>query len=122
MGYMTSFSLEWSSTKPGTKPCAHCSGTGKIDIEDAIQEYVNNEKILYAGTESLLDVLGDSCKWYEHEEDMRRVSKVFPSVLFTLRGEGEESGDIWVKYFKDGKMQVAKAEIKLGPFDPSQLK
>lgn len=121
MGYMTNYSLEWSGVKPSTKPCQHCDGTGKIAVGDAIQEYVDNEAVLYSGTVTLASVLDDSCKWYEHEDDMKRISKEFPEVLFTLHGNGEESGDIWVKYFKNGKMQTSKAEIKLAAFDPKQL-
>jgi len=45
-----------------------------------------------------------------------------PRVLLTLNGEGEESGDIWVKYYLNGKMQYEHSKIVLGPFDPSKLK
>lgn len=60
----------------------------------------------------------DSCKWYEHEEEMVSISEQFPTILFILSGEGEESGDIWRKYFKNGKVQVAEAKIT---FDECKL-
>ena len=56
---------------------------------------------------------GESCKWYEHENDMLAYSKNNPSVQLTVSGEGEESGDVWVKWFKGGKMQAWKLEINL---------
>lgn len=61
-------------------------------------------------------------KWYDHEKDMWVFSRQFPQVLFTLFGEGEKSGDIWRKYFKNGKMQVARAQITFAPFDEKELK
>jgi hypothetical protein len=64
----------------------------------------------------------DSCKWYEHEEEIIEFSKLYPDVLFTLNGEGEESGDIWTKYFLNGKMQYERATIVINPFDPTKLK
>ncbi len=64
----------------------------------------------------------ESSKWYNHREDMRIFSLRHPDVLFTLKGEGEESGDIWIEYYKGGKMQYCKAEIVLPDFDESLLK
>ena len=65
---------------------------------------------------------GESCKWYDHEEDMKKISRMFPSVTFDLYGEGEESGDIWHKYFKNGKMQECPARIVFDEYDERKLK
>jgi len=64
----------------------------------------------------------DSCKWYNHQDDMLTLSKIYPNVVFVLEGEGEESEDLWIKYFKNGKMQVCKAEITFEKFDENKLK
>lgn len=45
----------------------------------------------------------ESCKWYEHDEDMKYLSTRFPGVVFELSGSGEENGDIWRSWYKDGK-------------------
>lgn len=63
----------------------------------------------------------DSCKWYDHEKHMKELSKIYADITFLLEGEGEESGDIWRKYFKNGKMQACKAEIVFPAFDESKL-
>ena len=59
--------------------------------------------------------------WYEHEDDMRQLSTRFPDMLFILSGKGEENEDIWVKYFKGGRMQVSYATIILDKFDERKL-
>jgi len=64
----------------------------------------------------------ESIEWYDHESEMKAFSKRFPDVVFTLHGQGEESGDIWVKYFKNGKMQKVEAQIVFAKFDEGQLK
>lgn len=64
---------------------------------------------------------GDGVKWSSHEDDLKKFSKKYPDVLFILSGVGEESGDMWRKYFKGGKVQVAKARIDYDPFDESKL-
>lgn len=60
-------------------------------------------------------------KWYEHEEDLRECSKKLPGKLIRLKGWGEDVGDMWVKYFLDGKMQRIDLVFD-PPFDPRQLK
>lgn len=64
----------------------------------------------------------ESCKWYEHEKHMKDFSKKHPETVFVLHGEGEESGDIWYKYFHNGKMQEARAKITYDDYDPKKLK
>jgi len=63
----------------------------------------------------------ESCKWYNHESDLRRFSAIHPQALFKLSGEGEDSGDIWIEYYRAGKMQRCTAKITFDEFDCDEL-
>ena len=67
------------------------------------------------------DPFDDECKWYEHTEDMRKISEKYQNVIFSLYGNGEEDGDMWVKYFMNGKVQTEDAVITYADFDPKKL-
>jgi hypothetical protein len=43
-------------------------------------------------------------KWYNHDEDMKAYSKRYPKVTFIISGVGEEEGDYWKAYYKNGKV------------------
>lgn len=47
----------------------------------------------------------DTVKWYSHDEDMLKISTAFPNAVFKLIGVGEEPGDIWDTYYKNGQME-----------------
>lgn len=53
----------------------------------------------------------ESCKWYDHQNDLVEFSKLFPEFLFILEGEGEEPGDLWKLYVKNGKGKKVRAKI-----------
>ena len=55
--------------------------------------------------------LSDHMKWYDNYDDMIEISKKFPDITFVLEGEGEEAGDLWVKYFNNGEGEECYAEI-----------
>ena len=63
----------------------------------------------------------DSCKWYNHVDDMCKLSKAFPEARFQLFGEGEEAGDIWHEYYLDGKYQICRAKMEFDEFDENKL-
>ena len=65
---------------------------------------------------------GDATKWYDHDEDCAEMSKKFPGVVFKLHGEGEQSGDIWDAYYKDGLCQICRAKLIFPEFDQTKLK
>lgn len=135
MGYYTRYSLKYSGGDDvdlrrckhlfpeGARYCPECGeSTSPMSVEDAVNMWYTQNP----GGEGYDDIFNmdewDSCKWYDHEKDMRKVSAAFPSILFQLDGEGEESGDIWREWYLGGKMQREKVEIKFNPFDPDKLK
>ena len=66
---------------------------------------------------------GENVKWYEHTNDMRRLSAAFPDALFTLSGDGEDTNDQWVEYHKNGLTQTERMpDWTPDPFDPVRLK
>lgn len=73
--------------------------------------FATNEDAAYARDE------GNS-KWYEWANDLCAFSAKHPGILFTVRREGEESGDIEIGYFLNGKQQGGKAELRLPEFVP----
>lgn len=132
MGYYTQYSLEIKlmtgeggckhALPPDAKFCPECG-------RDLSRPYMIDDQVLaFADTfmeypmRKLLAGGNECWKWYDCEKDMRRISQQFPDYLLTLRGEGEETGDIWVAYFLGGLMQKEIAVITLGEFDPSKLK
>ena len=77
---------------------------------------ITDEVLALSGYSSFSEI-----KWYDHETHMRQISRKYKDLLFILRGEGEESGDLWVKYFKNGKMQTARARVEYDKFDEKKL-
>lgn len=66
----------------------------------------------------------ESCKWYDHDKDMKALSLRFQDVVFMLHGEGEEEEDKWNKYYLNGQVQACQAKITIEyePFDINKLK
>ena len=61
------------------------------------------------------------CRWYTIEEDMRKLSAMYPGVLFTVKSDIPDYGeDPTVEYFYEGKTH--KAFITYSPFDEELLK
>lgn len=103
MGYYTRYTL---------------STIGKNSLP--ITSYLNEEELV----EFYMDESGETIeptKWYDHSNDIKRLSKKFPDTIFKLEGVGEESGDIWIKYFKNGKRQICEAKITFDEYDENKL-
>lgn len=97
----------------------------KIDIKPEepkdLREYLDSEDSRYYALIEALEDIGEPRKWYGHEDDMLEVSRKFPETIFELSGAGEEAGDLWRKYFKDGKIQRCHAQIMFEEYDESKL-
>ena len=53
----------------------------------------------------------DAVKWYDSEKDMMEISKLYPGMYFMLEGSGEEFGDLWREYFKNGITEHCNGNI-----------
>lgn len=61
-------------------------------------------------------------KWYSHNEHMIMLSKFWPDHIFEVYRIGEDEGDMYKNYYRDGLVQSERAEIQFLPFDESKLK
>lgn len=102
MGYMTNYELTFN---------------GDVSEETLADLLTNTTGYTWDDNLELHDA-----KWYNHHNDMIYVSTQYPYVEFTLKGEGEESGDLWKTYYLNGKYQEAKAKITYDEYDRSKLK
>lgn len=59
--------------------------------------------------------------WYNCDEDLKALSLKYPGIIFELSGTGDESGDLWSTYYKDGKMQHCPVELTYPPYDETKL-
>jgi hypothetical protein len=75
----------------------------------------------YVTLRRLCDGVIGEMKWYEHDEDMLRISARWPGWLFTLQGLGED-GAQWRAYFLNGKTQLSEAHVTFDAFDESKLR
>lgn len=82
----------------------------KYELEVDGDDYLLHAKAI-ANESGYCDPFADECKWYDHEANLLKYSKKHPTLTFRLSGEGEEIGDIWVKWFRNGQMQSWRAEI-----------
>ena len=107
MGYHTVFNLSLGDVSKDTK--------------EAVVNALKDKGIIGYALDYNLDYY-DAVNWYGHDLDMIEVSRLFPDVLFELDGKGEENEDIWITYYKNGKMQHCNAIITFEPFDENKLR
>jgi hypothetical protein len=72
---------------------------------------INGTEVAYDMIVKELSEWSDSMKWYDSNSDMAILSEQYPGWLFVLKGEGEDSGDIWRLYAYRGKTHIIKAKI-----------
>lgn len=114
MGYYTRYSLSIVGQED-EDISAHKEAITKIS------EYDEAPYLLLQTEEDWDNLFDDKIKWYDSDGDMQEYSKRHPELVFKLSGEGEESGDVWVRYFHNGKMQKSQAKIVTEDYDPTKL-
>ena len=112
MGYYTFYSLD-----------IYKEVDGELDLQ------LNSDPIIDSAIKNIEEESGyGEClfeqenKWYEHDDTMRTVSAKYPDLIFALSGSGEEDGDLWRNYYKNGKVQECPAKIEYDPYDENKLR
>lgn len=84
----------------------------RYDISNNFEEIYDaiNEQSGYGSVED------DSIKWYDCLKDITEVSKKFPNQEVHVAGQGEEQGDVWKAFAKDGVLFLSKAVMEFGPY------
>jgi len=120
MGYCTKFEIEIEGEGDHWVTGVDRDGN-RVEVNIGIDHDVVLQEIKdLSGYDDPFD--SDIYKWYDHDEHMREISARYPTLLFTLHGEGEECGDLWCAYYQGGKCQRELAKIEYGRFNPVYLK
>lgn len=96
MGYYTDFNIRQ---------------TGDDDFEEISEEIVNISGYCFDEYSSEKRLFLNA-KWYNWDVNMTEISRKFPNSLFQVDGEGEEGHDIWRCFFRNGRCESIKVEVK----------
>lgn len=111
MGYYTSHKLRACMERNGT-----LSQVELVDLELEKTLRQENKEQIWDDLSYAVDDNGDPCdsvKWYDHDDHMIAISKLYPDVIFLLEGHGEESGDIWLTAYHYGKKITKSADPEI---------
>ena len=120
MSYNTVYSLEWPGDRPTMEDIvtvlvftSNATNNDASQNPGSFEEHARTWRIILEGS--------DETTWYEHQEDMARISRIWPGVVFTLNLNGEDSRDFLKEYYLNGKVQTAPGEIVYEKFQPEKL-
>lgn len=84
--------------------------------EELVEQYLNDQT-----QQNMVIEPYTLTKWYDNDDDMLELSRKFPDTIFKLHGNGEEAGDVWDSYYKNGKMVTYNNKMS-HPLNPKDLK
>src|ERR1044072_2892574 len=84
----------------------HTFSDYEIELSDWFDTYLNG---------------GESMKWYDCDVDCANLSKQYPNLLFEVEGIGEEAGDVWKAWFRNGSSVRVQATLSFDVPDLDEL-
>lgn len=109
MGYTTYFTVSRNDGEPFTPE--QLEALDQLNVFDNETEEGNDRVVALEG----------AARWYDCNDYMKELSKLFPETVFKLHGEGEQNDDLWDAYFKNGKWQECRADIIYPDYDEEKL-
>lgn len=94
MGYYTDYELDVTGPEVALKEFEETAMVGRTETPSGIPyiDFIENTDRINA-------------KWYQCEKEMVELSKMFPELLFSIEAAGEESGDLWRAWARNGKFK-----------------
>lgn len=108
MGYMTTYTIT-AFTDDGPLKAGTIHNHLDAQRVDVYDDFGNEDSI------------GFWAKWYDCENDMIAVSKANPDVTYRIYGSGEEAGDEWVCFYKNGQMEHHDRPLWVEPKVPERI-
>jgi len=97
---------------PNAKFCPECGKpVGFQNIDEQIKQWIKERRFSRDEFMYGWDTDNGACSWYDWIEDMVKISRAFPQVIFVVEGWGEETGDWWRAHFVNGKYAQGKATL-----------
>lgn len=107
MGYYTNYNLDVNNVNTEVEHEAILNKLRELNIiEYALDTGYWSER----SKSSSFDGMGE-VKWYDYDEDMRKIARAFPEKTFKLTGEGEEPDDRWYCLYKGDESEEIQAII-----------
>lgn len=103
MGYTTDYTVYWDEEP----------------IPKELQELIENQDDHYISEYYANFSAG---KNFDVENELIKISKKYPTVLFMIDARGDEAEDIWRQYFKNKKSLYQKGKIVFDDFDENLMK
>lgn len=107
MGYYTNFTLDCYDNRANSFDISF-----KTDFGKALTAALHEINPGYFDDDFDLNTLpDDDLKWYDHDEDMVKLSLRFPDYTFILEGEGEDNDDLWRTVYHNGQLEHLNVKI-----------
>ena len=109
MGYFTNYYLNVENEQDFSKEDIVSAAKSLAKITDIIDEkYVD-------GPYPFSFLCEYALKWYDFDNDMLKLSQLYPQMKFVLYGEGETRDDNWFAYYYKGKGAICEGHITYDP-------
>lgn len=108
MGYYTNFEVKWRESDKDIREASIKSFLEITKVDELGSDFWDDTDYYH---EDDAVYLGFYAKWYDKDEQMARLSRMYPDILFEIEGCGEETGDLWKERWKNGAYEYQRAII-----------
>ena len=116
MGYYTYYSINVINANEVSRERLIAASKDLFHSLEGDDTYFDSDLYEHNPTINPFDwVSDDEMKWYECEDDMVKLSRDYPELVFEVEGQGEDRDDNWRAYFANGKFYLCRGYIYYEP-------